>query len=77
MASLLRSLSISGRTGPPPPAPLRIGGVCDGAGEGLGLSPPHTASMTPVIADQALTSAPNSPSACYAEGKSMASFFKL
>ena len=70
---MLRSLSISGRAGaPPPPAPLRLGGgVCEGAGEGLGVSPPHTASGTPVIVDQALTSAPNSPSSSYAEGESI------
>uniref|UniRef100_A0A915EUS3 Uncharacterized protein n=1 Tax=Echinococcus canadensis TaxID=519352 RepID=A0A915EUS3_9CEST len=86
MASLLRSLSISSRPGlvppgtpapPPPPPPAQSGlGDCEGAGEGLSLSPPHASAMTPVIADQALphspppSSVPNSPSTAYAEARS-------
>ncbi|VDN97633.1 unnamed protein product [Rodentolepis nana] len=80
MASLLRSLSISGR--PPglastnPLSSQAQQAPCEGAGEGLGLSPPHTSYMTPVIADQATTSpppessTPNSPSSSYAEARS-------
>nr|CDS28516.1 metastasis suppressor protein 1 [Hymenolepis microstoma] len=80
MATLLRSLSISGR--PPglassnPLSSQSQQAPCEGAGEGLGLSPPHTSYMTPVIADQATTSpppessTPNSPSSSYAEARS-------
>ncbi|EUB61708.1 hypothetical protein EGR_03522 [Echinococcus granulosus] len=86
MASLLRSLSISSRPGlvppgapapPPPPPPAQSGlGDCEGAGEGLSLSPPHASAMTPVIADQASlhspppSSVPSSPSTAYAEARS-------
>lgn len=89
MATLLRSLSISGakpgglvppgqgRQHQQPPTALQSmihqPGCGEGAGEGLGMSPPHTSSTTPVIADQAPgssnQSAPNSPSS-YAEGRS-------
>lgn len=78
MATLLRSLSISGRppglVQPNPPLSQSQQAPCEGAGEGLGLSPPHTSSMTPVIADQATTSpsphasTPSSPPSNYAEG---------
>lgn len=78
MATLLRSLSISGRPPGLIPPPSSISQQpCEGAGEGLGLSPPHTSSMTPVIADQATLSqspphgsTPSSPSTSYAEGGS-------
>ncbi|KAM3178918.1 hypothetical protein ACTXT7_001594 [Hymenolepis weldensis] len=80
MATLLRSLSISGRppglVPPNPPSSQSQQAPCEGAGEGLGLSPPHTSSMTPVIADQATTSpsphasTPSSPPSSYAEARS-------
>uniref|UniRef100_A0A5K3FJC6 IMD domain-containing protein n=1 Tax=Mesocestoides corti TaxID=53468 RepID=A0A5K3FJC6_MESCO len=69
MHSLLRSLSISGRPVVMPPPTSHAVDESLGAGEGLGLSPPSTTSMTPVIADQA-PSAPGSPSSAYAQARS-------